>query len=175
MRDPIKILQHRASKVPAIQNFLDTIQDHAFDDIDSLDIKPSDKKLLRTHYERLREYDRQATLNAALLKATADMQEDPEELLYDVFVYEGMDTTYDGMEVPPGTIVTQHDDWIRFDYYRIKIKQDTTPILSQCRLLDSMNINDTNKLIFNMINHRHGGSTDSGDRYLAGGFQITRH
>jgi hypothetical protein len=176
MRDPIKLLQSRATKVPAIRDFLDAIDERTLEDIEKLDIKKSDKKLLRTHFQRMFDYEREAKLNAKMLAAVANMQVDVEEEQHRIYIYEGQEQTYDGFEVRFGDVITIHDDWIRFDYYRIKIKSSVQPILDHCNYLDTMNIADANQLIFNMLNHRHGGGTSEavGDRYLAGGFTIQR-
>jgi len=176
MRDPIKLLQHRATKVPAIRDFLDAIDERTLEDIEYLDIKKSDKKLLRTHYERLCQHSHEANVTANILAAIKNMPTNDEVDMYRIYIYEGMETTYDGYEVRHGDVVTLHDDWIRFDYYRVKVKSSVKPIMDNCRYLDTMDITDANKLIFNMINARHGGTTGevTGDRYLAGGFRIQR-
>ena len=83
--------------------------------------------------------------------------------------------TYNGYEIRTGDIVTLYDDWIRFDYYRIKIKDSVEPILDYCKYVDTKNITDTNQLIFKMINARHGVTgVATGDQYAAGGFRIQR-
>ncbi len=174
MRDPIKILQHRATKVPAIRDFLDAIDERTLEDIDSLDIKKSDKKLLRTHFQRMADFEKEAKLNVWLGDAIKNMPTNDKEDMYRIYIYEGPEMTYNGYEIRTGDVVTLYDDWIRFDYYRIKVNGSVEPILEYCKYLDTMNITDANLLIFNMLNHRHGGGTESGDRYLAGSFTIQR-
>lgn len=171
MRDPIKLLQHRATKVPEIRDFLDAIDERTLEDIEDLNIKKSDKKLLRTHFERMFKHEKDSKLNAKLVAAVANMTHDVVEEAYRIYVYEGIPMTYNGYEIRTGDIVTLHDDWIRFDYYRIKINGSVEPILSNCRYLDTMNITDANELIFNMLNHRHGGPTGFEGREM---FRIQR-
>lgn len=175
MRDPIKILKHRASKVPAIHDFIENVDKHVLEDIEALDIKKSDKKLLRTHFDRFSKHHNEGKVNAWLLGAIENMPTNDEVEMYNLYIYEGMETTYDGFEVRTGDVVTLHDDWIRFDYYRVKVRSSTADIMNQCRFLDTMDIFDANTLIFNMLNHRNGGTTTaSGDQYLASPFRIQR-
>lgn len=175
MRDPIKILQHRATKVPAIRDFLDAIDERSLEDIEFLDIKKSDKKLLRTHFERIVAHQKEGNLRGWLADAIANMPTNDEVATYPIYIYEGPETTYRGYEIRTGDVVTVYEDWIRFDYYRIKIQESVKPIIDYCKYLDTMNIADANKLIFDMINHRHGGSSvASGDQYASGGFRIQR-
>ena len=162
MRDPIKILYHRATKVPAIQDFLDNILEHSLEDIEDLDIKRSDKKLLRTHFKRFGKHKKEEIVSAYAHQIAEKMpRNENDPVIYEVLVYEGDDTTYDGFEVKPGTIITQDKDWIRFDFYRIKKKEDPSEILSRCRAVGSMNISETNFYIKNSVNNRNGVSTST--------------
>jgi len=176
MRDPIKLLRHRASKVPAIKDFIENIDKHTLEEIQDLDIKKSDKKLLRTHFARFMDHHKEGTLNAMLVGAIKNMPTNDEVEMYAIYIYEGPETTYNGYEIRTGDVVTVHNDWIRFDYYRIKIQGSIKPIMDYCKYLDTMDIHKTNHLIFNMLNHRNGGSTvTSGDQYAVQPFRITRH
>ena len=75
---------------------------------------------------------------------------------FDLYVYRGPETQYDGLEIATGTVVSYTDHWIRFDHFRIKRKQSIEPILEHCEFVFTGTISEVNRYIGDTVNSRHG-------------------
>lgn len=150
MRTPQTLLYARCKKVPELARLVDDIDSLTEQDIESADVKESDRKLIR---KALPEIKRQVV---AADYAKSMPKNDIEDYQYSVYVYFGEETDYNGFEIPHGTVITYKDDWVRFDHYRIKKTKDIEYLLQRSEQKQKMNISELNKYIQECINKRHG-------------------
>lgn len=159
MRTDTAILQARARKDRTVQHLLDNISTVTDDEIDAAPIKPGDRKLLkraRPQLERLRAS--QQVESMALEMAKAMPIHDTPEQQFDMYLYLGDPFIYGGLEIDTGTVVSYTDDWVRFDFNRIKRSDPIDQLLARCQFQCRKNINGANDHIHAHIQQRHAGS-----------------
>lgn len=158
MRDDKKILAARARKDSTVKYLLDNIETVTDSEIDAAPIKPGDRKLLKRARPRLERERANLRLEAtAAQMASAMPTHDGPEELFDLYIYQGEPTTYNGLEVDTGTVISYTDEWIRFDHYRIKRTEPIDHLLSRSEFQCRRNITRANNFIQDQIQRRHTG------------------
>lgn len=150
MRTPQALLQNRIKKCPHLRELYDRLPELTIQDIDQAPIRPGDRKLLKRALPAIQRQNQIQDIVSRMPRHEVK----PE--MNNLWLYQGPDTQYDHFEVPTGTVISLCGDMVRFDHYRIKLRQPVNHLLSQCEPLGEFTQEAANQEILRRINQRHG-------------------